>query len=290
MLQRGGALASPTVALLARAALLAYGLLLPMILTAQPTQSTDLIGRFESCSPGPKMEIGKNAQVRWSTSHFSMGGDVGIPVTATGSIQRDGKWFLLKLDPDSFMTNGKKGVSSDSSPATSQRLYPVAAGGQTFLLDHQSFVGIVNHANQFYPPDPIDAKCYLHRTKGSDAPMDPLILPAEALLPPEYRKLLLQAPLHGEVLKVGSLSSAEINTGGWMRPPAIKTQYSAKLTINLGSADGVFVGMRLYVAPRWFHAGVESVSRNQSVATIHWIGDALSAEMSGMSVSSAALN
>ncbi len=272
-------------------ALLAACLLPSMVVPAQSGKAPDLVGRFEGCS-GVTMAIGKDARVAWHADLIADGGDVATPLSATGNMHRDQDWIVVTLDPRSFAINGSPGAKRDFPIPASSRFHPMAYDGRTYLLDHASLIDLVNSRNWSYPPAPTNVSCQLRLRVASDGDRSlsaaQIILPAEALLPPAYRKLLLAKPLSGKIVEVGPVSSTEINVGGWMRPAVMKTQHSAKLTIGLGSADGVFAGMHLYgLAPAKPTLFVESVSPNTCVATMHWMENG--APSAGMPVSSAFL-
>jgi hypothetical protein len=257
-------------------ALLAFGLVSSCALAPKPGGGSMPVGAFAGCFGFAELTIGKDGRTVSQAMFAPGGGDVITVVKADGRIRRDGDWFVVTL------TSGPPEFARSAIPVT-QRLHPVDVQGRMFLLDQITLIDLVNTANRFGPSTVTSVGCYLHRTttRGGDQQIN---LPPDALLIPEYRKLVLSTPLLGKVASIGTVSSESINVAPLMQPARMVTRYSARIMIDRGGAAGVFAGMRLFVGPRNTEAIVDEVTRDTSQARIAWFDEAPSA---GSAVSSA---
>jgi hypothetical protein len=161
-----------------------------------------------------------------------------------------------------------------------QRLLPLVSEGRRFLLGERSLDGIVNNAN-LQGVRRVGASLGAHELFPSEEHDRPEVrVDADALLPPRYRARLLPKALHGQVTRVIAAVDQEParGPGSFAVGPPIPSPAGppstprvlrrTTLEIDLGSADGVFVGMILCVSDTYdAYFRVDSLEPHRSTAT-----------------------
>lgn len=161
-------------------------------------------------------------------------------------------------------------VPEETKALLPSKLCVVKASNFIFLLDERAINNIVNQVNAFGRA-PIDASTYLHRVQPGAEASGPLQIEPAALVPRNFVDRILNAPLQGKVLRIEGVTDMQVNAAGWMQPPVWRTQYSARLNIDLGTPRAVFQGMRLYVGSARQGALVQRVQSDTCEAQIVWI-------------------
>jgi hypothetical protein len=249
----------------------------------------ELAGTYEGCR-GERIVLDPSGTIQWQSIHFPGGTDMAKDVRGSGTIEADGDWLRLTLDPGSLKTTYDEPVAAgDYQLALARRFYPVRIHGRTFMLDENDLVGLVNAGNRFFPPVAENTACFTQQPiAAGSAGSSPNVMPVETLLPTEYRQLLQARPLAGKVMQVGPVSKREVNVAGWMRPADMREESSASITVDLGTSSGVFRGMRLFLgSPVENEIIVEAVEADRSYGTARWVS--AGRPSAGMPISSAAV-
>lgn len=165
-------------------------------------------------------------------------GDVGIPVRLTGAVtaSADG-WLHLAVQ--------QKSVAC----ALPERYeyFAMRSGASQFLMANWDLLVMVNALNAYgvhYPAQHAALRKLGPAERALGARQ--LQFDARTAMPPLYRAMLRTEPLSGAVVRVAKTGSKTINMADPMRPPEMREQHSARVTIDRGTRQGVFVGMRLY--------------------------------------------
>ncbi len=202
--------------------------------------------------------------------------DVLTPVilTGTASIDADG-WIHLVATHKSI----------ECPVAGTYHYYGVRRGASRLLVAHESMLFMVNELNAGRSSRFADTTFLRNPAPPHNEPpegalqFDPL-----TFLPKQYLAKLLHAPLTGTVVNEVKLGGKMINVAGWMHKPEMREQRSARVTIDRGYRQGVFVGMRLHSAGR--ELVVEQVLEDEAYATHAWIPPAEPRFVPGTAVSS----
>ncbi len=146
------------------------------------------------------------------------------------------------------------------------------------LLDDSTLRGYVNQVNN-HDSYLIDARYLLHRvadieggrihSTGEKIPLrnlhylvaletntaDPTVgrIQLRNSLPPQYASRVLARPIEGRVTQINA--------------PTDGKPFELRMTTNLGTHHGVFVGMRLYIGDRRLDAVVEQVDAESCIVT-----------------------
>jgi hypothetical protein len=146
--------------------------------------------------------------------------------------------------------------------------YAVRNGASRFLVDHLQLLGMVNALNAFGVSD-ASAWTLLRDSAPPAQGAHAVAADARGFLPPPYRAMLRAEPLAGAVARVVNAGSEIINVADPMRAPEMKERFSARVTINRGARQGVFVGMQLYGAGTELR--IDRVREDESEASYKWI-------------------
>ncbi len=226
-------------------------------------------GRYVDERFNQVMDIDTQGRVHTSGAMF-LGGDAGLRFQAEGVLRAEGQWLTLTLQP-------KESLEFPGELLKPQRFLPRVSEGRRFLLDERGLVGIVNNVN-LKGERRVEASFGAHELFPSEEYSRPQVqVDADSVLPPEYRARLLSRPLHGHVTRVVASVAPEPVRGGSSfavgppragpagpRPPLRRTT----LELDLGSADGVFVGMILCVSDTYDqYFWVDGVESHRSTAT-----------------------
>jgi hypothetical protein len=251
---------------------------------------TDDLGDLEALSGEygngvQKVRLHADGRFTWEGTHLLAGGDAGIAVTASGWARFDANVLSLDIDKRSLVTVHGGPAPAGAEGMLPSRLHPARTPEVVVLLDEAAINQIANHVNAFGRMR-VDVAAYLHRVlSGGPAGGGPLHADPDVLLPKAFAHRLLAAPLQGKVLAIDDITRKEVDMGGWMRPPAWRTQYSARMVIDLGASRGVFEGMRLYVGSVRQGVVVQRVLPDRCHARIAWsdltphVGDAVVSSM-----------
>jgi hypothetical protein len=207
----------------------------------------------------------------WVSVSPSTGSDPQVGVKAAGRASSDAKSIFLVLDKDSFTTLDGGPVPFETKGMDFLlKLHPVEASNQLFLLREDEINSIVNLVNRSSRRQPVDASPYLRRlAPGGMADRTLKVAPA-GLVPAAFAGRILKAPLQGKLLTIGKVVEKQVNTGERAGPAGRRTQYAAPVTIDLGSSQGVFRDMRLYVGSARYEVEVSSVQADTCKAVIVW--------------------
>jgi hypothetical protein len=208
------------------------------------------------------LRIERSGRFSWRGLHFPGGGDAGIPVEAHGKVQLLDGTLLLTLDRDSIRLASGARLPPPFVPALPDRLFPVRIGDRRLLPDEKALIGAINLANG-YRQRFVGVQTVLemrddHTSENTER------VAVEALLPAAYRNRLLSSALVGRVVAIDELVS-ESGT----------SRHSARLTVDLGRDEGVFVGMDLYLGPRSMRyiLNVDRVEQHRCQAPLVWWSD-----------------
>ena len=224
--------------------------------------SSDLLGEFQNGMKNYKFEAERKFTLESFT--FAAGGDAGLPFSVKGTFSFEGSSLLLHF---------QKNPSSPPSLPSQIRYYFATGCGKNFLLSENDINGILNSINGLNLTTH-NTNGLLRRVKeGQPISIDNCMPGSESLLPAVFKKFMILKPMAGNIIYVSNTKSMQVNAAGWMRPPEIKTQYEAKVTVDLGSNQKVFSGMNLYYGARGWSFTIDEVEPTQSHATIRWIND-----------------
>lgn len=187
-------------------------------------------------------------------------GDALTMVTLKGNVSIDaGGWLQLTAKHQSLACKVSRRFD----------YYGVRNGGARLLVTHGELIMMVNALNSFgyfssgmMPLQDVASAAIAPR--APDMSFEP-----RALMPPMYLAMLRAEPLIGAVTRVEPTGSEVINVAGWMMPPVMKERFSARVTVNRGSRQGVFAGMQLY-GPQ-SELLIEHVRDEESEGTYRWI-------------------
>lgn len=242
----------------------------------------DWAGEYQGSPALSLMSLGTDGRFVLRQTCFD-GGDVARQSESLGIAKLEGQSLLLSFDGEA-PPNLRDCHRRDEQPNRSTlRLTVATVSGSRFLLDEWMLKQIVNDLNAS-TPTAVETWGVLRKVAKPKVPRQPDPVPALALLPAAYKKLLLAGPIAGKVIHVGNATSREINVGGWMREQKMAIQYTATATIDLGKSQGVFPGMRLYIDRRG-DVLVERVSADRCEVTMRWVEEALRPKV-GAAVSS----
>jgi hypothetical protein len=200
-------------------------------------------------------------------------GDVTRQSESIGKARLDGDSLFLHFDGDAVRDLRDCPRRDEPPHRSALKLTTAMVSGSRFLLDEWMLKQIINDINASTPM-PVETWGVLRKAAKTTVLRKPDAVPALALLPAAYKKLLLASPIAGKVIDVGNATRKEVNVGGWMREPKMALQYTATVTIDLGESHGVFAGMRLYVDGRHI-VSVDRVSADQCEVTVRWITEVL---------------
>jgi hypothetical protein len=230
----------------------------------------DWAGEYQG---GAALSLGRDGRIVLRQTCFDGAGDVTRQSESIGMARLEGQSLFLSFDgqapPDLRNCPRRDGQPNRST----LRLTVANVSGSRFLLDEWMLKQIVNDLNAS-TPTPVETWGVLRKVAKPQMLRQSEPVPALALLPAVYKKLLLASPLAGKVIHVSTATSREINVGGWMREPKMAIQNTATVTIDLGESQGVFPGMRLYIDRRGVVL-VERVLADRCEVTMRWLEEAL---------------
>jgi hypothetical protein len=276
--------------LLLATALLAATFVAPKAEAADAPALADWAGRYVDSNFNQRLEIDSKGNVK-STGALFFGGDAGLAFHARGVLQADGDVLLLALHDEPGLHGNAEMPPVLEEP---RRLRPIVWQQRRFLMDDAALNDLVNQVN-IYGQRSVGVYAGLHEILASEPYFsEDLRVDADAVLPPEYRVRLLAAPLDGHVTRLVSSEPIAARSGpsafpvgppprpeeGPPLPPLVWRRTT--LEVDLGSADGVFVGMLLCVSEKADeHFVVESVAPHEATLarpTTHdfVVGDAVS--------------
>ncbi|MCL2635500.1 MAG: hypothetical protein FWD50_02570 [Betaproteobacteria bacterium] len=175
----------------------------------------------------------------WKRAYFYPGSDAGIPFAASGRLVPDGAGaFAVHLDPDTHYPPG-------SLPP---RLHAVRTSKFIVLLADGSVNAIINMINGGGQlPRTTNLSGFLHRLLPGATERDAKSINRMLLVPKRFANRILPAPLQGKVLSVEEISVTKTNISEPMMEPVWQMVHLSRLMVDLGSQQGVFEGMELYV-------------------------------------------
>lgn len=218
----------------------------------------------------------------WEATYLPAGTDAGVNVTASGTARLNADGLSVAVDERSLAAAHGGPVPTAAKALLPIQLYPVKVANLAVLLDENAINDVANRVNAFGESQ-VDVAPYLHRMPPGAKEEGPLYVKPTLLIPKAFAHRLLAAPLNGKVVKIEDIAEKQINVAGWMQPPVWRTQYSARLVIDLGSSSGVFQGMRLYVGSMRQAALVQRVLADQCEAQMVWLDAAPSVGSSATS-------
>lgn len=138
-------------------------------------------------------------------------------------------------------------------------LVPVRWGERRYLIAPDEFADFSDSINGGYEPrSSMLGRVWLHegdwRLEAEDRPD----------LPPEFRHYLLAQPLETTIVAVGVSTLEELGT--------VRLRHT-RVTLGLGRAQGVFVGMTFHVGPQGLFASVLAVDEATSEACLDGYDD-----------------
>lgn len=191
------------------------------------------------------------------------GGDIVTPWSARGrAVAEDSGWLRLRLDDKTGSCALPKSV----------RVHPVAYQGRRFLFAERDLDSLVNDLNAY---GIVNADLFLHGGPARDPARDGhfIRIGPDIRLPAPYAARILQAPVRGRIVRVGPVQTRQARTCRWMGPCQQIDEHTARLTIDLGTSDGVFPGMVLYPASGAARRLiVEQVLPHSAEASATWTG------------------
>lgn len=240
-----------------------------LAMTSEPRDLGALVGEYRDTSR--QLTIRADGSLAWDLTHLPAGTDATMQVKASGRLRIDADAVSLLVDEGSVKIAGGAPAPADAARHLPTRVYPVSLQGVVFLLTENDANGIANMVNGG-PHSPIDALAfYLHSVRAGATRQQNMTVDPEVLMPKAFAKRLLAAPLRGKVLRIGDVTKKQVDIAGWMRPPEMRTQHAARLSIDLGAAHGVFQGMCLYTGSVPWPVEVLRVLQDRCEAHIHWI-------------------
>ncbi len=241
------------------------------------------------------LRIDANGHFKWEV--WDAPGDSGTLSRVYGAGKAsyvDGE-IVLRFDTVTDTAEDGKAACSDQS----YRYAAIAVDNHRLLLDDTALLLYVNQVND-YAPCATNVWEFLHRVDGiknegktstgqpfplsdlrdrlipKNRETDPAIeqtVPLCDHLPSKYASRILKHPLEGEVMQVSPITRETFNLSHPPMPPRHKTRSSVQVTINLGSRQGTFVGMLLYIGDRRIGAEIERSEADFSIASIKWWED-----------------
>lgn len=203
------------------------------------------------------------------------GGDIVTPWSARGrAVAESSGWLRLHLDD--------KTGSCVLPPSV--RVHPVVYQGRRFLLAERDLDNLVNGLNAY---GTVNADLFLHGGPARDPARDGhfIRIGHDVRLPAPYAARILQAPIRGLVVQVGRIQTRQVKACRWMGPCQQIDEHTARLTVDLGTGNGVFPGMVLYpLSGAIRRLVVEQVLEHTAEASATWTGE--SALEPGAAVSS----
>lgn len=177
-------------------------------------------------------------------------GDVGIPVTLTGTAtESDDGWLHLTV----------RQRTRECELAARFDYVGVRSGKARFLMTDRDLTVFVNAINN---GDTFDGGAALRQAPGGGI----VTFDARMPVPPRYRAMLRSAPLSGTVVRVEPTGSEMIDVAGDpMLPAKMKERFAARHVIDRGARQGVFAGMLLYTGQGALR--IEQVGDDEATAT-----------------------
>ena len=228
----------------ARRTVLLLGAGLPFFRLSRATEDSpvtldQLAGEYTAGSSlKARLIVRADGRFDWKTDYVMTGSDMVGRVSASGRLVPDGGAFAAHLD--STAVAYPPGLFPP-------RLHAVRTSKFIVLLGDETVNGIINAINgRGWRTG--DVSGMLHRLLPGATDGDAKNIDRALLIPKTFSNRILAAPLRGKVLGVEEVSAGKINVAQPMMPPVLRMSHASRLTVDLGSRQGVFEDMTLYVA------------------------------------------
>lgn len=235
--------------------------LLPQRRHAPPL--ADLAGQYVTSAP---LEGDLASELKLTADGHIVGqlrcgaGSEGGNTSETGTLQVLDDWYAL----------GAVSVNANDTCRLPARFYPLAWGGQQYLLPDTALTYLVNQLNAGHP---VDTRHLLKRDSGGGQPP---AWPTDKVpaLPSPYAEGLLKTPLQASMTgfgNVGATSRAQL----LLSSNAHDVEYGTNASIDIGTRVGVFEGMQFYAhaAPDTLHVVVTKTLLDSASVRLTWHGD-----------------
>ena len=197
----------------------------------------ELAGEYKtSVSTEGRLIVHADGRFDWRDEYFRPRTDVGMGATASGRLVPDAGAFAVHYD---------SAVPKEAFPP---RLYAVRTSKFIVLLSTPN--GIINMINAGWRGTE-DVSRYFHRLLPGATDGDTKNIDRMLLVPKQFANRIQPVPLQGKVLNVGEISVANTNISPPMKAPVWRVMHLSRLMVDLGSEQGVFEGMELYVGETW---------------------------------------
>lgn len=238
----------------------------------------DLAGEYVAPAPvdAVKLSFDKNGQYTAMTNCASNDGGPVRTGSESGTLRSDDEWYAAAAEAD--------GKAHDCRLPS--RLLPLTLGGTHYLLSEARVIETVNQLNA---GQPVSIEHFLQGKAGKPADAS-LWKPAAVapLLPRPYNDGVKVQPVPGKISQLGTVGAT--SAAALLHPQGgSEVEYGTKATLNLGSRQGMFVGIQLYLAgaPSSLKITVENVLLDQSQVRLVWKGSWRPVEDAAVSTSPA---